>query len=129
MSITRNIGHLRDHLFDQLDMLCDLSKTVDLNRVKAVCEVSEKIIDSARVEVQLAAVMKGAVTLPFIEDQADVTERAYSPASVPAPSDTEQLPAPMSAEERRDAALNSGPAADHPWRQLGSRVVRHRIKS
>lgn len=126
--MSKNIGHLREHLFNQLDMLRDLSKTVDLDRARMVCETSKQIIDTARVEIQFAEVMKGAVTLPFIEDQADVTERAYSPASVPAPSDTEQLPAPMSAEERRDAALNSGPAADHPWRQLGSRVVRHRIK-
>lgn len=128
MNSTRNITHLREHLFNQLDMLCDTSKTVDMERTKMVCAVSEQIIDSARIEIQFAAVLKGAVTVPFLESQEDATERAYSPPSVPAPADTEQLPAPMSAEERRDAALNSGPAADHPWRQLGSRVVRHRIK-
>ena len=67
---TKNISHLRDHLFNQLYMLCDLSKTVDLERSRMVCEISKQIIDTARVEIQFAEVMKGAVTVPFIEDQA-----------------------------------------------------------
>lgn len=38
---TKNIGHLRGHLFNQLEMLCDLDKKVDLERSRVVCEVSK----------------------------------------------------------------------------------------
>lgn len=122
MSANRNISHLREHLFNQLDMLCDLSKTVDINRARMVCEVSEQIIDSARVEIQFAAVMKGALTLPFIEDQTGERPNTPQPA-LPREPEPDNFPAPpVTAEERTQRALNSGPAADHPWRSLGSRV-------
>lgn len=123
---TKNISHLREHLFNQLDMLCDLSKTVDIERTRMVCEVSKQIIDTARVEIQFAEVMKGALTLPFIEDQSG--ERPNTP-QIPVPRtaepDDEDRPfpePPLTAEERRTHALSSGPAEDHPWRGLGGRV-------
>lgn len=126
MNANRNISHLREHLFDQLDMLCDLSKTADLKRTRMVCEISEQIIDSARVEIQFAAVMKGALTLPFIEDQTDErpnTSRPTLPHATEPDNEDRPFPEPpLTAEERRAHALNSGPAADHPWRGLGSRV-------
>ncbi|AOV00523.1 hypothetical protein [Delftia tsuruhatensis] len=128
---TKNIGHLRGHLFNQLEMLCDLDKKVDLERSRVVCEVSKQIIDTARVEIQFAAVMKGSVTLPFIEDQDGAGERPYTPPpAAPALSgddDDDVLPG-MTGEQRMQSALHSGPAPDHPWRGLGSRVVQHRIK-
>lgn len=127
MNANRNIGHLREHLFNQMDMLCDLSKTVDLERSRMVCEMSRQIIDTARVEIQFAAVMKGAVTLPFIENQDGASERPNMPPqpALPHKSDDDDFPVPpVTAEERTQRALNSGPAADHPWRDLGSRVHR-----
>jgi hypothetical protein len=126
MRANRNISHLREHLFNQLDMLCDLSKTVDINRARMVCEVSEQIIDSARVEIQFAAVMKGAVTIPFIENQDGASERPNTPQpALQHDPDDEPFPEPpLTAEERRDRVLNSGPSADHPWvRGLGDRRV------
>lgn len=124
---TKNISHLREHLFNQLDMLCDLSKTVDIERTRMVCEVSKQIIDSARVEIQFAEVMKGAVTLPFIEDQAGERPNMPSPQqsalSHQPDDDGDDFPVPhVTAEERTQRALNSGPAADHPWRGLGGRL-------
>ncbi len=125
----RNISHLREHLFNQLDMLCDLGKPVDIERSRQVCEVSKQIIDAARVEIQFAAVMKGSMTLPFIEDQDGISERPYASPQDLTPSQPPELPTPsMSAAERTQALLNSGPAPDHPWRQLGGRVVTHRLK-
>lgn len=125
----RNISHLREHLFNQLDMLCDIEKPVDIERSRQVCEVSKQIIDAARVEIQFAAVMKGSVTLPFIEDQDGLSERPYTD---PLPTQSATAPAApekhMTPAERTQALLNSGPAADHPWRQLGGRVVTHRLK-
>lgn len=125
---TKNISHLRDHLFNQLDMLCDLNKPVDLERARMVCEVSEQIIDTARVEIQFAAVMKGAVTLPFIENQDGANERPNTPQqSLPHQSDPDdEFPMPpTTTAERTQSVLNSGPPADHPWRGLGSRRVHH----
>lgn len=124
---TKNIAHLRDHLFNQMDMLCDLSKTVDLERSRMVCEVSKQIIDTARVEIQFAEVMKGAVTVPFIEDQAGERpnmQQPQQPALSHQPDDDDDdfsLPL-VTPEERTQRALNSGPAEDHPWRGLGGRV-------
>ena len=126
MKASKNIGHLRAHLFNQLDMLCDLSKPVDIERSRMVCETSKQIIDSAKVEIEFAHIMKGAVTLPFIEDQDDSDERPH-PSTPPAVScEPKPAPAALTADERMQAALNSGPPPGHPWRGLGSRV--HRLE-
>lgn len=132
-SSTRTIEHLRARLFDQLDKLADTTNhvTIDLERVRLVNETSRLIIDTARVEVQHAAVIQGAITLPFIEDQEGSAERPYQrripAAAAPAPA---AAPDPQTPE---DAVLNGGPAAGHPWRKpaegspwagLGARVVK-----
>lgn len=46
-----NIEDLRNHLFAALEGLAD--KTLEVDRAKAIGEVAGKIIDSAKVEVQL----------------------------------------------------------------------------
>lgn len=48
-SSTNNIEDLREHLFDTLKGLKD--KSMDVDRAKAICEVSKQIIDTAKVEV------------------------------------------------------------------------------
>lgn len=117
---TKNITHLREILFRQLERLGDIDQTIDLDRVRLVNETSRLIIDTAKVEVAHAAVIQGAITLPFIESQDGSDERPHQ--GLP------QSPAPeggkASAEDRTVKALNSGPAEDHPWRGLGSRVHR-----
>ncbi len=47
------IADLRDHLFETLESLKDPDKPMDLARAKAVCEVAQTIINSAKVEVDL----------------------------------------------------------------------------
>ena len=126
MNATRNIGHLREHLFDQLEMLCDNSKTVDLERARMVCEVSEQIIDAARIEIQFAQVMKGALTVPFIEDQTGASERPNTPLQ-PSLPDAQAPTQRVTAEELTQRALSAGPPADHPWRGLVGRRV-HRLE-
>ncbi len=101
----KNISDLRAALFAQLSDLEDRTKPVDVNRIRAMVALSEQIIDSARLEVQLAAVMKGSLDVPFIEDQAE--ER-------PASNDT---PTPQTSIERTAALLAAGPSANHPWRE------------
>lgn len=48
-SSTNNIETLREHLFDTLKGLKD--KSMDVDRAKAICDVSKQIIDTAKVEV------------------------------------------------------------------------------
>lgn len=47
---------LRNHLFETLEALKDDEKPMDIDRAKAVCEVAEQLINSARVEVKFMEV-------------------------------------------------------------------------
>lgn len=42
---------LRNHLFETLEALKDKEKPMELDRARAVCDVSKQIIDTAKVEV------------------------------------------------------------------------------
>lgn len=59
-----DISELRTHLFDTLKALRDPEKPMDIDRAKAVCEVSDQIISSAKVEVDFARV-NGSVDSKF----------------------------------------------------------------
>jgi len=60
-----SISTLRDHLFDTLKQLRDKETPMDIDRAKAVCAVSEQIIDSARVENEFVK-LTGAAGSGFI---------------------------------------------------------------
>ena len=51
---TKNISDLRSALFDTLDALRDPDKPMEIERAKAVVEVAQAIINSAKVEVDFA---------------------------------------------------------------------------
>lgn len=109
MNSINSIADLRDALFLQLQELSDSSKTVDLARHRMRNEVAQTIVATAKVEVEFAAIVKGALDVPFIERQTE--ER-------PAARDS----APMSPMEKTAALLASGPSPDHVWRgRSGSR--------
>lgn len=59
---------LRDHLFAALEGLADADKPMEIERAKAIAEVSKVLIDSAKVQVEVMK-LTGAVTDPsgFIE--------------------------------------------------------------
>jgi hypothetical protein len=44
---------LRNHLFEVLEGLKDKEEPMDIDRAKAVCHVSEQIINSAKAEIDL----------------------------------------------------------------------------
>ncbi|WP_216087356.1 hypothetical protein [Variovorax paradoxus] len=104
MSSLNNIATLRDALFAQLQELSDTDKPVDIARHRLRNEVAQTIIATAKVEVELAAVLKGALEVPFIENQSD--ER---PADVPA--------LPKTPMEKAAEVLSRGPSPDHAWRK------------
>lgn len=47
------ISDLRDHLFETLEALKDPDNPMALDRAKAVCDVAQVLINSAKVEVDL----------------------------------------------------------------------------
>ena len=109
----KNIADLREHLFAQLEALADPSQKIDLRRMRLTHDIAEQIINAARVEVQFAAVLKGATDVPFIEAQ-DPDHPSNKPARAPLqPAD------PMA---RAAQLLAAGPAPEHPWRKEHSRT-------
>jgi len=50
---------LRNHLFETLEALRDEDKPMDIDRARAVSEVAQTIIDSAKVEVRYLEVTGG----------------------------------------------------------------------
>ncbi|MDO9357905.1 MAG: hypothetical protein Q7T70_02790 [Polaromonas sp.] len=109
--MSKNMADLRDMLFAQLKELNDASKPVDLSRHRVINEAARNIIETAKVEVMLAAVLKGSLEVPFIEAQ--TSERSSEPPT-----------GESSPQERAQGVLDSGPAPDHPWRTS----VVHRLK-
>ena len=109
MTATRTIETLRSILFDQLEALAAPGKSVDLSRARLVNETAQLIVNTAKVEVEHAKVLKGALTLPFIEDQENLLERPHEPKA-----ETSKTPK-LTAQEK---ILNGN--ANHPWRTLGT---------
>lgn len=62
-----NIEALRRHLFETLDALKDKENPMDIERAKAISEVSQVIINTAKVEVQFAQAT-GSRTTAFLQD-------------------------------------------------------------
>ena len=69
-----NIEKLREHLFSALQGLTDSDKPMEIERAKAVAEVAQVIINSAKVEVEHLKVAGGKGT-GFINAPGTVTHR------------------------------------------------------
>ncbi len=63
------ITDLRNHLFATLEDLRDDEKNFNVDRAKAIAEISKVIIDSAKVEVQFLEKIGGQGTGFLPEDQ------------------------------------------------------------
>jgi len=59
--VKNKIEDLRNHLFATLEDLRDKDKPMDIPRAKAVVDVAQVIVDSARVECEFLKVMDGRV--------------------------------------------------------------------
>lgn len=62
-----DVAELRRHLFETLQALRDKDAPMDIARARAVSEVAQVIIDSARVEVDAARVIKQAPSSGFLQ--------------------------------------------------------------
>lgn len=58
-----SIKDLRDHLFETIEALKDETAPMDLARAAAIAEVSQVIINSAKVEVDLIKAVSGTKPL------------------------------------------------------------------
>jgi hypothetical protein len=66
------IEHLRNHLFATLEELRDKDKPMDIERAKAISNVANSIIETAKVEVKFIEVVGGKGT-GFMTDPAALT--------------------------------------------------------
>jgi hypothetical protein len=64
--MSNTINDLRGHLFATLDGLRDKQNPMDIDRAKAVAEVAQTIINSAKVEVEHMRVAGSAAGTGFI---------------------------------------------------------------
>jgi hypothetical protein len=60
---------LRNHLFETLEALKDEEKPMDLERAKAVVNVAQTIVDSAKVEVKFLQAIDSADATEFFDMQ------------------------------------------------------------
>lgn len=79
MAKTHTIDTLRKHLFDTLEGLTSKTEPIEIERAKAVAEVAQVVINSAKVEVEHARVTggQGSGFLGLPQPPADPT---HSPA-------------------------------------------------
>lgn len=63
------IEDLRNHLFVTIESLLDEDNPLDIGRARAVADVAQRVIESAKVEVEFAKVT-GATGTDFIPQEA-----------------------------------------------------------
>lgn len=54
------LDDLRNHLFATIEALQDDDKPMPIERAKAICEVADRLIDTAKVEVTMYEVVGGS---------------------------------------------------------------------
>ncbi len=74
---------LRDHLFETIEALKDDDKPMDLARAKTICEVADRLIDTAKVEVNLMNI-SGSLASKFLPagDDSEKNKPLQRPALV-----------------------------------------------
>lgn len=68
--MSRNIDDVRDHLFAALEGLRDKANPMEIERAKAISEVAQTIINSAKVEVDYLRANGGNGGTSFLERKA-----------------------------------------------------------
>jgi len=76
---------LRNHLFATIEALQDDEKPLAIDRAKAICEVADRLIDTAKVEVKLYDLVGGRPRSQFIAlpPEVDDDEQPKRPALMP----------------------------------------------
>jgi hypothetical protein len=108
----KNIADLRALLMAELEALNRSPTAADMDRIRLTCALTDRVIDLTRLEVQLAAVMRGSLEVPFIESQAPERKNDSKPLPAPSLEDAQ----PLTALQRAARVLSGGPSPSHPWR-------------
>ena len=64
-----SMDDLRNHLFETLEALKDKEDPMDLERAKAVCNVSQQLVETAKVEVKFLEVTGEQKASQFLENK------------------------------------------------------------
>jgi hypothetical protein len=79
------LSDLRDHLFETIEALKDREKPMDIDRAKAISQIAQTVIDSARVELKACEVLGVENTGDFFPmsplDRAERARRALNSGS------------------------------------------------
>jgi hypothetical protein len=75
------IEDLRNHLFVTIESLLDPDKPMDIDRAKAVADVAQTIINSAKVEVDYLRMTGGKDGTGFIPVEKDVEDPGKASSS------------------------------------------------
>lgn len=67
MNETLDVNQLRRHLFDAIEGI--KSKSISIEQAKAVADLSQVIINSAKVEVEYAKASGGKIASGFLPDK------------------------------------------------------------
>jgi hypothetical protein len=82
---TKNLDDLRGVLFDTLEALRDKEHPMDLDRARAICEVSDRLIDTAKVECKYVDLVGAAGPSQFLpQGQEQKPDRGAARAALPA---------------------------------------------
>jgi hypothetical protein len=65
MAAKNKLSDLRDHLFETIEALKDEEKPMALDRAKAIADVAQTIINSAKVEVDFARAVNASPNSTF----------------------------------------------------------------
>jgi hypothetical protein len=79
------INDLRDHLFETIEALKDPEKPMEIARAKAISDVAQTIINSAKVQVEMAKALSASApgSAAFFDlPESEERERGYA---LPAP--------------------------------------------
>lgn len=76
--MNNNLEKLRSHLFSAIDSLMDEKNPMEIDRAKAVSDVAQTIINSAKLEVDYMKAT-GQTTTKFLGGESGVTPITHEP--------------------------------------------------
>ncbi len=76
---------LRNHLFETIESLKDTEKPMDLARARAISEVAQTIIDTAKVEIDMLKVVNADTGSEFFDQPQNLERRRLAAAAAGGP--------------------------------------------
>ena len=99
----RNMAFVRDRLLDAMDQVTDPTKQWDYWQVQCLQGLAQALVSTQKLKVDYLKLMQGDGSIPFLEEPEPDDKGGGGESGSSAPVGPFSL-------------LNSGPAADHPWR-------------